>query len=101
MLDAVVVTNEISGISRPILAAGVRLQPDRVSGEPVLLYPEGLLFLNETAQEVVRRLDGTATVDAIVAALAEEYETDADTLLRDVLDCLANLQRQRLIVLKP
>ncbi len=91
--------NEITGTSRPALAAGARLQPDRASGEPVLLYPEGVLFLNETAHEVVRRLDGTATVDAIVAALAEEYETDADTLRRDVVDCLANLLRQRLIVL--
>jgi pyrroloquinoline quinone biosynthesis protein D len=93
--------NEFCGTSRPALAAGVRLQPDRASGEPVLLYPEGLLFLNETAHEVVRRLDGAVSVDAIVAALAEEYETDADTLRRDVLDCLANLRRQRLIVVKP
>jgi pyrroloquinoline quinone biosynthesis protein D len=93
--------NEISGTSRPALAAGVRLQADRTSGEPVLLYPEGLLFLNETAHEVVRRLNGTATVDGILAALAEEYETDPATLRRDVLDCLENLRRQRLMVMNP
>jgi len=93
--------NELSGTSRPALAPGVRLQPDHASGDPVLLYPEGLLFLNETAHEVVRRLDGTATVDALVAALEEDYETDPATLRQDVLDCLAFLQRQRLLVLTP
>ena len=91
--------NELAGTSRLALAAGVRLQADRATGEPVLLYPEGMLFLNETAHEVVRRLDGTATMDAIVAALAEEYETDAETLQSDVRECLANLLQQRLIVL--
>ena len=38
--------------SRPALAARVRLQTDPVSGEPVLLYPEGLLLLNATAHAV-------------------------------------------------
>ena len=51
--------------------------------------------------EVVRRLDGTATVDALVAALEEDYETAPATLRQDVLDCLAFLQRQRLLVLTP
>src|SRR5262249_51895692 len=37
--------------ARPQLARGVRLQIDNLTGKGVLLYPEGIVELNETAQE--------------------------------------------------
>ena len=83
--------------SRPVLAARVRLQVDPVDGEPVLLYPEGLLRLNATAHEVLARCDGQATVEGIVAALGQEYEVSAETLRTDVLECLAQLQGKQLV----
>lgn len=83
--------------SRPALAARVRLQIDPVNGEPVLLYPEGLLRLNETAHEVVTRCDGKTTVENILGALSSEYEVSADELRADVLDCLAQLHGRQLI----
>jgi coenzyme PQQ biosynthesis protein PqqD len=85
----------------PALARGVRLHTDAVTGEPVLLFPEGVLFLNATAHDVVRRCDGTATVDAIVCALAGEYETEPGALRRDVLECLSELQQRRLLSFHP
>jgi len=84
--------------SRPALAPGVRMQTDRVTGEPVLLYPEGILALNATAHEIVARCDGVATVAAIAHTLAEEYEMDSDALAADVLECLEDLRRRHLIV---
>ena len=87
--------------SRPMLAARVRLQMDPVDGEPVLLYPEGLLRLNATAHAVVARCDGQATVEGIVAALGEEYEVSAETLRADVLECLGQLRDKQLIILAP
>ena len=67
----------ISETAVPALARGVRLHTDAATGEPVLLFPEGVLFLNATAHEVVRRCDGSATVGGIVSALAEEYRNRA------------------------
>ena len=84
--------------SRPALAAGVRMQTDAVTGEPVLLFPEGVLHLNSTAQEVVARCDGKTTVAAIVSALAAEYEADPGELRGDVLECLAELKGKKLVV---
>jgi coenzyme PQQ biosynthesis protein PqqD len=84
--------------SRPALAPGVRLQMDAITGEPVLLYPEGIMALNSTAHEIVARCDGATTVDAIAAALAAEYEVSRDALDGDVLECVEDLHRRRLII---
>jgi coenzyme PQQ biosynthesis protein PqqD len=87
--------------SRPALATRVRLQIDAIDGEPVLLYPEGLMKLNATAHEVVLRCDGRTTVDNIVESLGQEYEVSTETMRADVLECLAQLQQRQLIVFTP
>lgn len=91
--------NPLDDQSRPALAPGVRLQTDKVSGEPVLVFPEGVLFINSTAQDIVARCDGKTTVKQIVAALAEEYDAPEADLREDVLACLTELRRQKLLVL--
>ncbi len=85
--------------SRPALAARVRLQIDPVNGEPVLLYPEGLLRLNPTAHEVVARCDGQNTITAILYSLGQEFSVDAETLQSDVLTCLGELVQRQLLTL--
>jgi pyrroloquinoline quinone biosynthesis protein D len=87
--------------SKPALASHVRMKIDTVSGDPILLFPEGVLILNSTAHEVVGLCDGKATGNEIVANLAAQYEIDEATLRADVVECLADLVRQNLIVLKP
>ncbi len=84
--------------SRPALARGVRLQTDAATGEPVLLFPEGVLHLSETAAAIVRGCDGSASVAMIIERLAEEYEAEPGALRQDVLDCLADLGQRKLIV---
>ena len=86
---------------RPALAPGVRLQADPVSGEPVLLYPEGVLVLNETAHAITGHCDGKATVREIVEALSCAYEVDESTLTADALECLADLAGRNLVIFKP
>ena len=80
--------------SRPRLWRGVRLGYDQVRERHVMMYPEGVLVLNETAAEVVRRCDGAATVAEITAALAEEYRDVRDA---DVVDVLTRLADRRMI----
>jgi pyrroloquinoline quinone biosynthesis protein D len=83
---------------RPALAPGVRMQMDAITGEPVLLYPEGIVALNATAHEILSRCDGIATVESIAAAIAAEYEVSRDALDGDILECLEDLRQRRLIV---
>ena len=90
----------IESNSRPARAPGIRLQIDKVTGEPVLLYPEGVLELNDTAHAIVNLCSGAMTVDQIVTALAAEYEVDEKMLRADALECLGDLLKQNLIVLQ-
>ena len=95
-------THEIKMISltensRPGLARGVRLRNDPITGEPILLYPEGVLELDETTHDIVRRCSGDVTLESIVQSLAEDYEIDAETLQSDVCECLEQLRERMLI----
>ena len=88
----------ISGSAQPRLTNGVRLQTDSVTGKSVLLYPEGIIELNETAHEILSRCDGR-TLDEIVQALAKEYDADLAALSTDVRETLADLQQRKIIEL--
>ena len=88
----------IAGSAQPRIARGVRLQTDSKTGNSVLLFPEGVLELNETAQEILAHCDGR-TVSEIIEALTEEYDIDLEMLAADVGETLADLQRRRLIEL--
>jgi pyrroloquinoline quinone biosynthesis protein D len=89
----------ISDSAQPRLAKGVRLQIDCTTGKSVLLYPEGIVELNETAHEILSRCDGR-TLEEIVCELAEEYEEDANALAADVRNILSDLQRRKLVQFK-
>jgi pyrroloquinoline quinone biosynthesis protein D len=82
--------------AQPRLARGVRLQIDGETGKAVLLFPEGILELNETAQEIVTRCDGRP-LNEIVLGLAEEYDVDLEMLAADVRETLADLERRKLV----
>ncbi len=83
---------------QPRLARGVRLETDSATGKSVLLFPEGIVELNETAHGILTRCDGR-TVSEIVQALTEEYDADLAALGSDVRETLADLQQRRLIEL--
>jgi pyrroloquinoline quinone biosynthesis protein D len=88
----------ISDLARPSLAKGVRLEIDSTTHKSVLLYPEGIVELNETGHEILSRCDGR-TLSEIICELAEEYE-DSNALAADVRDTLSDLQRRKLIEFK-
>ena len=83
--------------SRPKLARGVRLQSDPVSGEPILLYPEGFLNLACNEHDILARCDGEKTLGRIVEELGEEYEVEAAELRGDVLDYMTQLRLEMLL----
>jgi pyrroloquinoline quinone biosynthesis protein D len=81
----------------PRIARHVRRQIDRVTGTPLLLHPEGAVELSETADAIVQLCDGLRPLDAIVTALAAEYDADPDTLRADVAACIADLTARGLL----
>jgi pyrroloquinoline quinone biosynthesis protein D len=91
----------IGGGVRPRLAAKARVQTDRVSGEPVVLYPEGALLLNPTGAAIVGLCDGRRTFAELVDELAARYNAPPGQLSGDVGAYLIRLRDHGLLELQP
>jgi pyrroloquinoline quinone biosynthesis protein D len=79
-------------IPRLVPHASLRWHPAR--GQWLLMLPEAVVVLNETAAAVVNLCDGRRSVDGIVDALSTEYD---DVAPADVADLLRHLADQHLI----
>ena len=68
--------------TRPRVGPGFRLQWEPAQNCHVLLYPEGMVKLNGSAGEIMKRCDGQASLSEIVAdletAFAASARVDAD-----------------------
>jgi len=76
----------------PRVAKMFRLQWEDVQQSWVLLYPEGMVKLNGSAGEIMKRLDGNTTVAALITALEQAF--GATDLSADVLDFLRIAKQQ-------
>jgi pyrroloquinoline quinone biosynthesis protein D len=66
------------------IAPGHRMQWEEAQQCWVILYPEGMVQLNESAAETLRRCDGATPLSAVISALEADYgEPD---LAADVLE---------------
>ena len=61
--------------SRPAVERRFRLQFEPAQGTHVLLYPEGMIKLNSSAGEILKRCNGSATLGEIVAELERAFAT--------------------------
>ena len=84
---------ELLADSRPRVAAGFRLQWEPAQQCHVLLYPEGMVKLNGSAGEIMKRCDGQATLAAIVADLEKTF--NAANLEGDVRGFIDVAAKQR------
>jgi pyrroloquinoline quinone biosynthesis protein D len=85
---------------RPRISARARLQTDKVSGKPVLLYPEGVLVLNSTAHAIILLCDGTSSIEQIAATLANRFQTaPPEQIQRDIRKYLNDLRERNLVEL--
>lgn len=82
---------------RPRLAPGVRLHHDATRKAWVLLGPERVIEMEGPANEILRRCDGTHTIDQIVDELAVLYTAERREIAADVSDMLAELAAKRMI----
>ncbi len=69
--------------AKPRVARHFRLQWEEAQNTWVLLYPEGMVKLNQSAGEITRRCDGERTVADIVADLEATF--GAQNLTADVV----------------
>lgn len=68
------------------IAPGFRFQWEEAQQTHVLLYPEGMITLNPSAGEILKRCDGSLTAEGIVKELQQQFP-DAD-LSADVYEFL-------------
>ncbi|WP_133648741.1 pyrroloquinoline quinone biosynthesis peptide chaperone PqqD [Paraburkholderia flava] len=57
------------------IAKQFRLQWEPAQNAHVLLYPEGMVKLNQSAGEILKRCDGTRDIDALIADLEHAFST--------------------------
>jgi len=67
-------TKEINLDEVPAIAGGYRLQYEEAQESWVLLYPEGMVSLNESAAEILKRCDGKRDINKIVEVLEKDFE---------------------------
>ncbi|MDV2441057.1 pyrroloquinoline quinone biosynthesis peptide chaperone PqqD [Acinetobacter gerneri] len=76
--------------------AGYRFQFEPAQNKYVILYPEGMIQLNESASEIGRFIDGKMTTEQIIFQLIQKYP-DAAELAVDVDDFMQVAQQQHWI----
>ena len=81
-------------IRRPVLARGTRYRWDELRRQHQVVFPEGVLVLNETGAAVVRLCDGRST-EELVAALEAEFPGSHPA--GDVAEFLERLARKGLL----
>jgi pyrroloquinoline quinone biosynthesis protein D len=69
------VSSALDDSARPALRQGFRLQWEAAQNAYVLLFPEGMIKLNSSAGEIMKRCDGRATVAEITADLEQAFAT--------------------------
>ncbi|HEV7610352.1 MAG TPA: pyrroloquinoline quinone biosynthesis peptide chaperone PqqD [Steroidobacteraceae bacterium] len=73
--------------SRPAVGPGFRLQWEAAQNAHVLLYPEGMIKLNGSAGEILKRCDGATTIADITTDLELAFATS--NLSEDVMHFVA------------
>jgi pyrroloquinoline quinone biosynthesis protein D len=89
--------SELGAQSRPAIGRGFRLQWEAAQDAFVLLYPEGMIKLNASAGEILKRCDGAATIEEITASLEQAFSTSG--LKDDVIAFVVMAQEKRWVSL--
>jgi pyrroloquinoline quinone biosynthesis protein D len=91
--------SEVALDIKPRIGAGFRLQWEAAQDAWVLLYPEGMVKLNQSAGEIMKRCDGQADVAAIVADVERAF--NAQGLEPEVRGFIEVAAKQRWLTWQP
>jgi pyrroloquinoline quinone biosynthesis protein D len=84
----------LTATSVPALWRLARLDFDPVRQQRVLLYPEGVVLLNETGATILDLCDGRRSIAVIATILKERYHRD---VVADVIEYLSQLVARELV----
>ncbi|CAI0779587.1 pyrroloquinoline quinone biosynthesis peptide chaperone PqqD [Serratia entomophila] len=83
----------------PLFRRGYRLQWEEVQNSHVILYPEGMAKLNDSAAAILQLVDGKATLNGIIAQLNARFP-GADGLAKDVLEFFQRAYEQKWVIFR-
>ena len=78
---------------RPRIAHGFRLQWEPAQNCHVLLYPEGMVKLNDSAGEILKRCDGSRSVSEVIDELQRSF--GVNDIAADVIGFIEIAGQQR------
>jgi pyrroloquinoline quinone biosynthesis protein D len=78
------------------ISPGFRLQWEEAQQKNVLLYPEGMVKLNESAAEILKLCDGAHRMEEIIFLL--EAQVDNIDIRDDVIDFLRGAYERHWII---
>ena len=84
----------LTAASVPVLWRLARLEFDPVRQQRVLLYPEGVVLLNDTGAAILDLCDGSRSISEVAAILQQRYQRDVTA---DVIDYLSQLGERELV----
>ena len=84
---------------RPFIERRFRLQWESAQNAHVLLYPEGMIKLNASAGEILKRCDGKATIAEITADLERVFA--ARGLSGEVISFVALAVKNQWLAVQP
>ncbi len=87
----------LSETAVPRLPRGVRVEYDKARDRWLLLAPERLLKLDQIAVEILKCVDGEATVKAIIDDLSRKFDADRDRVSQDVRAFLGQIAEKRML----
>jgi len=85
-------------VNAPALAQGVRFRRS-ADGQGLLLIPEGVVNLNDSAAAIIELVDGQRITMEIAALLATRYSMDVAAIASDIEDLLQRLASKTWLVL--
>ncbi|MBH2894765.1 pyrroloquinoline quinone biosynthesis peptide chaperone PqqD [Serratia marcescens] len=83
----------------PVFRRGYRLQWEQVQNSHVILYPEGMAKLNDSAAAILQLVDGNTTLNGIIAQLNARFP-GADGLADDVLEFFQRAYEQKWVTFR-
>ncbi|WP_148875893.1 pyrroloquinoline quinone biosynthesis peptide chaperone PqqD [Serratia marcescens] len=83
----------------PVFRRGYRLQWEQVQNSHVILYPEGMAKLNDSAAAILQLVDGNTTLNGIIAQLNARFP-GAEGLADDVLDFFQRAYEQKWVTFR-
>ncbi|MFT8719536.1 pyrroloquinoline quinone biosynthesis peptide chaperone PqqD [Acetobacter sp.] len=84
----------------PAFARGTRLQHDRVRDQWIIQAPERAFLADPVAAEILRRVDGEASLGTIIDTLAVSFNAPREVIARDVLAMATDLADRQVLIWK-